>query len=99
MTYSPQRDLIGYANDLPQVQWPHTKNGSSAKVALQIVVNYEEGGEHCLLNGDEKGGSVIEEVTSLINARKTYGTHDSLVVGEWCDPMPTAALIHYLFEP
>ena len=43
--------------------------------------------------GDEKGGSVIEEVTSLINARKTYGTHDSLVVGEWCDPMPTAAQI------
>jgi predicted RND superfamily exporter protein len=39
--------------------------------------------------GDESGGSIIEEVTSLINARKTYGTKDGLVVGEWCDPMPT----------
>ena len=72
MTYSPQRDLIGYANDLPQVQWPHTKNGSSAKVALQIVVNYEEGGEHCLLNGDDRSEWLLSEIVGadpVLNAR------------------------------
>ena len=47
----------------------------------------EEEGEDAW--GDEGGGTVIEEVTSLINARRTYGTSDGLVVGEWCDPFPT----------
>lgn len=48
----------------------------------------EEEGEDAW--GDEGGGTVIEEVTSLINARRTYGTSDGLVVGEWCDPFPTS---------
>jgi uncharacterized protein len=40
--------------------------------------------------GDEEGGTVIEEVSSLINARKTTGTTEGIDVGEWCDPMPRA---------
>lgn len=39
--------------------------------------------------GNEGGGTVIEEVTSLINARRTFGTEDGIIVGEWCDPFPT----------
>jgi len=47
----------------------------------------EEEGEDAW--GDEGGGTVIEEVTSLINARRTAGTADGIVVGEWCEPFPT----------
>jgi predicted RND superfamily exporter protein len=46
----------------------------------------EEGGDAW---GDEAGSTVIEEVTSLINVRRTKGTKDGIKVGEWCDPMPT----------
>ncbi|MFT5431096.1 MAG: putative RND superfamily exporter protein, partial [Myxococcota bacterium] len=41
--------------------------------------------------GDEAGGSVIEQVTSLINVRKTRATSDGIEVGELMDPMPTTA--------
>ena len=39
------RDLVGYGANPPQVQWPKSADGNPAKVALQIVGNYEEGGE------------------------------------------------------
>ncbi|KAK6365395.1 hypothetical protein LTS17_011367 [Exophiala oligosperma] len=41
------RDLTGYGADPPPAPWP-----SSALLALSFVINYEEGGEHCVLNGD-----------------------------------------------
>ena len=40
MTRSP-RDLLGYGATPPDPQWP-----GGAKIAIQIVVNYEEGGEN-----------------------------------------------------
>jgi predicted RND superfamily exporter protein len=40
--------------------------------------------------GGVEGGTVIEEVTSLINARRTRAKGDGIEVGRWCDPMPTA---------
>ena len=46
MTTDYPRDLIGYGRDLPEVRWP-----GQARVAVQFVLNYEEGGEHCLLDG------------------------------------------------
>ncbi|KAN0066364.1 hypothetical protein ACQY0O_000458 [Thecaphora frezii] len=42
------RDLVGYAARPPHPQWPN-----DARIALSFVVNYEEGGENTLLNGDE----------------------------------------------
>jgi hypothetical protein len=42
-----QRDLIGYGPNPPVVQWP---NG--ARIAISVVVNYEEGSEYSLLDGD-----------------------------------------------
>lgn len=48
------RDLIGYGPNPPQVKWP---NG--ARIAISVVVNYEEGSEYSTLDGDpsgEKGG-------------------------------------------
>ena len=43
-----QRDFIGYGQNVPQVSWPN-----DARVAVSVVVNYEEGSEHSLLDGDD----------------------------------------------
>ena len=42
------RNMIGYGKRLPQVVWPN-----KSKLALQIVLNYEEGGERSVLHGDK----------------------------------------------
>jgi len=44
------RDLVGYGRNPPHPQWP-----GQARVAMQFVLNYEEGGENAVLHGD--GGS------------------------------------------
>ncbi len=51
------RDMRGYGQYPPQVTWP---NG--AKVAVQFVVNYEEGGENCILHGDAASEAFLSEV-------------------------------------
>lgn len=43
-----ERDLIGYGPNPPKVEWP---NG--ARIAVSVVVNYEEGSEYSLLDGDD----------------------------------------------
>src|SRR5437899_7989629 len=45
MTYP--RDLVGYGRTPPDPKWPNR-----ARLALQIVMNYEEGGERSILHGD-----------------------------------------------
>jgi len=47
MTKKYPRNLIGYGRSAGIFQWPN-----NAKLALQIVLNYEEGGENCTLHGD-----------------------------------------------
>jgi len=42
-----ERDFVGYGRHLPKVEWP-----DSARVAVSFVVNYEEGGERSILDGD-----------------------------------------------
>jgi OHCU decarboxylase len=51
------RDLVGYGRDVPHAQWP---NG--ARVAVQFVINYEEGGENCLLHGDGQSEAFLSEI-------------------------------------
>jgi allantoinase len=41
------RDLIGYGRKPPQAKWP-----GGARIAVQFVLNYEEGGENAVLHGD-----------------------------------------------
>ena len=41
------RDLIGYGPAPPQAKWP-----DNARIAVQFVLNYEEGGENNVLHGD-----------------------------------------------
>lgn len=51
------RDMIGYADKPVNPKWP---NG--AKVALQFVLNYEEGGENAILHGDQASESFLSEI-------------------------------------
>jgi hypothetical protein len=51
------RDMVGYAASPPDPAWP-----GGAKLALQIVLNYEEGGENSILHGDAASESYLTEV-------------------------------------
>ncbi|SLN53834.1 Uric acid degradation bifunctional protein [Falsiruegeria litorea R37] len=51
------RNMIGYGATPPKAQWP-----GGAKIAVQIVLNYEEGGENCLLHGDEASEAFLSEI-------------------------------------
>ncbi|HLO93462.1 MAG TPA: allantoinase PuuE [Burkholderiaceae bacterium] len=51
------RDLIGYGRNPPRAQWP-----GQARVALQFVLNYEEGGENSVLHGDAGSEQFLSEM-------------------------------------
>lgn len=51
------RDLQGYGQDLPHANWP-----GEARIAVQFVINYEEGGENCILHGDESSEIFLSEI-------------------------------------
>lgn len=51
------RDLLGYGATPPTVQWP-----GDAAIAIQIVLNYEEGGENCLAHGDAASEAFLSEI-------------------------------------
>ncbi|MAJ65030.1 MAG: allantoinase PuuE [Alphaproteobacteria bacterium] len=51
------RDLVGYGANPPDPQWP---NG--ARVAVQFVINYEEGGENTVLNGDKGSEAFLSDM-------------------------------------
>ena len=52
------RDMTGYGANPPAANWP---NG--AKIAVQIVLNYEEGGENNVLHGDAASEAFLSEIT------------------------------------
>ncbi len=56
MTPSYPRDLIGYGCNPPHPGWP-----GQARVAVQFVINYEEGGENCILHGDMASEAFLSE--------------------------------------
>ena len=51
------RDMRGYGANPPDPKWP-----GGAHVAVQFVVNYEEGGENCILHGDAASEAFLSEV-------------------------------------
>jgi putative urate catabolism protein len=51
------RDLIGYGRNPPDPRWP-----GRARIAVQFVVNYEEGGERSILHGDEASEAFLSDV-------------------------------------
>lgn len=66
-----ERDFIGYANRPPHPRWP---NG--ARIAVQIVMNYEEGSEYSIPDGDGISESYLTEVPG---ATLGPGTRDLIV--------------------
>ncbi len=51
------RDLIGYGAHPPRADWP-----GGARLAVQFVLNYEEGGENCVLHGDAASEAFLSEI-------------------------------------
>jgi allantoinase len=51
------RDLIGYGRVPPRADWP-----GDARIAVQFVLNYEEGGENCVLHGDAGSEQFLSEI-------------------------------------
>ena len=57
MTDNNTRDYVGYGQNPPHAQWPN-----NAKLAIQFVINYEEGGENCILHGDSASEAFLSEI-------------------------------------
>jgi len=64
------RDMIGYGSKGVKVVWPN-----NARIAVQIVLNYEEGAENCVLNGDKNSEIFLSEI---IGAEPVKGRHISM---------------------
>ena len=62
------RDMVGYARKPPNPHWP-----GEARIAVQFVINYEEGGENCILHGDRTSEAFLSEI---IGAQPLEGTRN-----------------------
>ena len=62
------RDLIGYGANPPHPQWP-----GGARIAINFVVNYEEGSEYSFLDEDGHSESTLTEAP---NSAVPFGTRD-----------------------
>jgi allantoinase len=67
MSKKNTRDMIGYGSKDLKVVWPN-----NARIAVQIVLNYEEGAENCVLNGDKSSEVFLSEI---IGAQPINGRH------------------------
>lgn len=54
------RDLVGYGSLAPHPHWPN-----DARIAVSLVLNYEEGGEACVLHGDGHSESVLTDLGAI----------------------------------
>jgi len=57
MSETYPRDMRGFGRNPPHPKWP-----DDARIALQFVVNYEEGAENCILHGDPASESFLSEI-------------------------------------
>jgi len=57
MTDEYPRDLCGYGSRVPAADWP-----DDARIAVQFVINYEEGAENCVLHGDAASEAFLSEM-------------------------------------
>lgn len=57
MTPDYPRDLVGYGRNPPHAKWP-----GEARIAVQFVLNYEEGGENSVLHGDPASEQFLSEI-------------------------------------
>jgi len=55
------RDMVGYGADWPDPKWP-----GGARLALQFVINFEEGGENNILHGDAASEAFLSEIVNAV---------------------------------
>jgi len=73
MIKKPLRDMIGYGSNELKVYWPN-----NARIAVQIVLNYEEGAENCVLNGDKNSEVFLSEIIGAQPIRDRHISMESL---------------------
>lgn len=68
------RDFVGYGEDSPLFQWPQ-----EAKIAMSFVINYEEGGERSIQDGDDESESLFVDIPAIkVQARKRHLSSESM---------------------
>lgn len=67
------RDMRGHGEHPPHAQWP-----GNARVAVQFVLNYEEGGENCVLHGDEHSETFLSDIVGAEAYRDRHMSMESL---------------------
>jgi len=77
------RDLKGYGRNPPHAQWPH-----QARVAVQFVLNFEEGGENSVLHGDAGSEQFLSEMANPASFPERHLSMESIYeygsrVGVW----------------
>ena len=70
---SYSRDLIGYHGQVPHAQWPN-----QAKIAVQFVLNYEEGGENHVEHGDLGSEQFLSEIVGAATFNAKHMSMDSM---------------------
>ncbi|MGE7367944.1 allantoinase PuuE [Neorhizobium sp. NPDC001467] len=55
------RNFVGYGRTPPDPQWP-----GGARIAVQFVINYEEGGESCILDQDKASENLLSEIVGAV---------------------------------
>ena len=83
MPASYPRDLIGYGRNPPFADWP-----GGARIAVQFVLNYEEGGENCVLHGDAGSEQFLSEIIGAASYPARHMSMESIYeygsrVGGW----------------
>ena len=77
------RDLVGYGRNPPHARWP-----DGARIAVQFVLNYEEGGENNVLHGDPTSETFLSELVTAQAYENRHMTMESMYeygsrVGVW----------------
>ena len=67
------RDLVGYAGQPPHAQWP-----GRARIAVQFVLNYEEGAENNVLHGDAGSEQFLSDIIGAASYPDRHMSMDSL---------------------
>jgi len=72
------RDLHGYGRHPPNPKWPISPlatatNAKNSKLAISFVLNYEEGGENTIVNGDAASEVFLNEVRTGWTEQATNG--------------------------
>lgn len=84
------RDMVGYGGNAAAITWP-----DKARIAVQFVLNYEEGGEKCVLHGDDSSETFLSDIIGACSYADRHMSMESLYeygsrAGFW--------RIHRLFE-